>query len=280
MRVFCNAISLLNLARLGFFLCLTGFAPAAHAEISDWVTSEGGRMRIVTTPSGKDGALQAALQIEPNAGWMTYWREPGEAGIPPQVTTPDAGRANIGPLVFPVPKLLINGDLRDIGYDQPVTLPFTLDLENHSDNAGLKLSAFIGVCRNICIPFQAEFTLSGDASGKDTVQEQAIITAALHQQPQPPAEDFKIVSHSISADRALLSLELLLPENATEMPDVFVTGPEGYAFSYPKNIVRDGRKLSFQMKTKGLPKHYDITGKTWQILVKTKDRAIETTLGF
>ncbi|WP_429924676.1 hypothetical protein [Agrobacterium vitis] len=64
-------------------LALTPLGDACAAT-SDWATSDGGRMRVIVLPPAPDGTRQAGLQIEPNDGWFTYWREPGDSGIPPQ----------------------------------------------------------------------------------------------------------------------------------------------------------------------------------------------------
>src|SRR3546814_19049068 len=66
-------------------LLLLGVA-MAQAETTPWATNEGGRMRLVALPPDADGTVRGALQIEPKPGWITYWREPGDAGIPPHVT--------------------------------------------------------------------------------------------------------------------------------------------------------------------------------------------------
>ena len=120
---------------------MLGVAAAARAETSDWALNEGGRMRLVVLPADEQGNRAAALQIEPSPGWITYWREPGDAGIPPSITlAPDSGY-KISEIGYPVPKRLDNGDLRDIGYDGAVTLPLVLSGPAGGASSGISIPA-------------------------------------------------------------------------------------------------------------------------------------------
>lgn len=83
-------------------------------------------MRVASLAMDADGVVRGVLQIEPKDGWITYWREPGEAGIPPQITPDPASGAALTTMAYPVPKLIENGDITDIGYDHAVSLPFQL----------------------------------------------------------------------------------------------------------------------------------------------------------
>lgn len=82
-------------------------------------------MRVASLAMDADGVVRGVLQIEPKDGWITYWREPGEAGIPPQITPDPASGVSLTTMAYPVPKLIENGDITDIGYDHAVSLPFS-----------------------------------------------------------------------------------------------------------------------------------------------------------
>ncbi|MGO7726417.1 cytochrome C biogenesis protein, partial [Rhizobium ruizarguesonis] len=57
-----------------------------HAAMSAWADNGGGSMRLVALAPDAAGNIRAALQIEPKPSWITYWKEPGNSGIPPQIT--------------------------------------------------------------------------------------------------------------------------------------------------------------------------------------------------
>ncbi|ENN89081.1 hypothetical protein RHSP_01484 [Rhizobium freirei PRF 81] len=236
-------------------------------------------MRLVALAPDAQGHIRAALQIEPQPGWITYWREPGQSGIPPQVTLKPESRVTLEKAGYPIPKQIIVGNIHEIGYDAPVTLPLDFKVEGKPPEK-LELTAFIGLCKEICIPFQAEYSLSLAAGEQPTAHELALLDAANASLPQAPSSDFTVQSHSLSADAQSLSLHLTLPEAAGADPAVYVTGPAGYVFFQQANAKREGTAYSTDIAIGKLPKNYDIKGKTWGVLVVDGDRAMETTLAF
>ena len=118
-------LMMLSLA-IGLALLVTA-GPVAAAS-SEWAVNEGGRMRLILLPETGDGVRHGALVIEPKPGWITYWKEPGDVGIPPAITPAPGVSYTVDSVGFPVPKVLMNGDMIDVGYDHPVTLPLTLRL--------------------------------------------------------------------------------------------------------------------------------------------------------
>jgi len=272
-------------ARGALVACFTagailGSAAISHAEVTPWATNEGGRMRIVAMPPEPDGTMRGALQIEPSPGWITYWKEPGDAGIPPQVVFSKASGVTLSRVSYPVPKQIANGKLRDIGYDHPVTLPFELKVEDPEKQLNLGATAFIGLCRNICIPFQAEFSLAlGPAKGTP-VEEAMIINQATSKLPEAPSDDFAVTHYAMTQGRGMLNLKLRLPEGTVAPPQVIVTGPQGHVLFDGINGRQDGEAYSLDMPVGKLPKNYDIKGKRWGILVIAGNRAMETSLAF
>lgn len=263
-------------------------AGPGHAEISPWAIDEGGRMRVVAMPPEPDGTLRGALQIEPKPDWVTYWREPGDAGIAPQLTFAPESQVTLTRVSYPVPKRIDSGNLRDIGYDHPVTLPFELKVEKPGSATGndagqplnLQVSAFIGLCRDICIPFKADFSLSLAAVRGTPVEEAMILNAAMATLPQPPSDDFAVTHYAMRQGRDLLSLTFRLPAGTQAAPQVFVTGPQGHVVFDGLNGSREGDSYSLDMPIGKLPENYDIKGKHWGILVVAGKRAMETSLLF
>lgn len=236
-------------------------------------------MRLVALPPSSDGTVRGALQIEPNPGWITYWREPGDAGIPPQLTLQEETGVDLKRFVYPVPKRIDNGDLRDIGYDHPVTLPFELSVEDQTKPIELGVSAFVGLCRSICIPFQADFSLNLGQESGTSIEEAMLLAAAETKLPEKPSDEFAVTHYSL-ADRSLLRLKLRLPQGASDPPEVIVTGPEGNAFFDSRNGRHEGNHYALEIPLDKLPKNYQMRGKRWGILVIVGKRAMETSLAF
>ncbi|WP_162894703.1 protein-disulfide reductase DsbD domain-containing protein [Rhizobium terrae] len=277
--------SLPTRAPLALAACITagavlGVANISCAETTPWAINEGGRMRIVAMPPEPDGTVRGALQIEPKPGWITYWKEPGDAGIPPQMVFSKAGGVTLSHIGYPVPKRIDNGKLRDIGYDHPVALPFELQVEQFGKPLNLGASAFVGLCRNICIPFQAEFSLKLAPVNGTPVEEAMILNAAASKLPEPPSDDFAVTHYAMTHGREVLSLKLKLPLGTFAPPQVIVTGPQGHVLFDGVNGRQDGDGYSLDMPVGKLPKGYDIKGKRWGILVVAGNRAMETSLAF
>ncbi|MBW9056439.1 protein-disulfide reductase DsbD domain-containing protein [Rhizobium mesosinicum] len=258
---------------------LVGLLRQVHAEMSGWAENEGGRMRLVALPPDADGHIRAGLQIEPKPGWITYWREPGSNGIPPQISVAPQSGVKLDAISYPVPKHIFNGKVEDIGYAAPVTLPLSLTASKVGPVV-LDATAFIGICKDICIPFQAQFSLKLGASAQSHPQEETILQSAAARLPEAPSADFDILAHSLSPDRKQLALKITLPEAESGTPDIVVTGPSGYAFTKQMNVARSGKAYSADIAIGKLPKNYDIRGKQWGVLIIDGARAMESTLAF
>ncbi|WP_027666687.1 protein-disulfide reductase DsbD domain-containing protein [Rhizobium leguminosarum] len=252
---------------------------STHAEMSAWAENEGGRMRLVALAPDTGGKIRAALQIEPKPGWITYWKEPGNSGIPPQITIAAESGVTLDAIAYPVPKHFFNGAIEDIAYDAPVTLPLSLTAAGKGP-VTIDAAAFIGICKDICIPFQANLQLKLGPAIQSHPQEEAILQAADARLPKPPSQDFDVTAHAMSPDRKTLSLDLVLPGEGKTAPDIIVTGPSGYAFTKQIGGKRDGATFKVDIAIGKLPKDYDIAGKQWSVLVIDGERAMETTLAF
>ncbi|HBL92211.1 MAG TPA: hypothetical protein DD375_01655, partial [Hyphomonas sp.] len=95
-----------------------------------------------------------------------YWRNAGDAGLPPQVDVLDGSditEASIGPFVWPIPHLLpvVEGEIMDYGYDDRLVLPFPLTIPADAmGSVQLNLLADYLICEEICIPETAEVSLT------------------------------------------------------------------------------------------------------------------------
>ncbi|MCX8996389.1 cytochrome C biogenesis protein [Rhizobiaceae bacterium BDR2-2] len=250
------------------------FPALADAGISGWAENPGARMRIVVLPPDADGHIRGALEIEPTAGWITYWREPGDAGTPPQITIAPESGLSLDALRFPPPKTFRQNGVRDIGYDGPVALPFTL--KGNAKTGTLKASAFIGICKEICIPFQAEFEVPLQGAGSEA---EAVVQKAEARLPEAPSADFFASKPRIGADGRTVTVPVRLPE-AGDWPAFYLTGPEGYVYLDP-SLEQGGKSDTYAIfRVEELPRGYTLSGKTWTLLAVSGQRAMETPLVF
>jgi DsbC/DsbD-like thiol-disulfide interchange protein len=252
---------------------------AVRAEMSAWADNEGGRMRLIALPPDASGRIRAALQIEPKPGWITYWREPGGGGIPPHITFPPDTGITLDHMDFPVPKHITDGKVDEVAYDAPVTFPLRLSAKNGVASE-IKGDAFIGICKDICVPFQAQFAIKLSPVAQSRPQEETILASAEAKLPEAPSSVFEVTKHALSEDMKELTLEITLPEPGGTRPEVIVSGPSGYVFTRQLSSRRVGTALTTTIAIAKLPKNYDVRGKTWGALVIDGARAIESPLAF
>jgi DsbC/DsbD-like thiol-disulfide interchange protein len=154
-------------------------ATPAHAAPMDHDTA----LTVLSGPQTSRGSVMAGLRIDMADGWKTYWRAPGDAGIPPQVGW--AGSTNIGSVTFhwPVPQVFDQDGMRSIGYKDTVTIPVEI-FPNDAGEIRLKGTMDIGVCEEICIPV----TLAFDTVLPRDQTRNPAISAALLNRPLSASE--------------------------------------------------------------------------------------------
>ncbi len=224
--------------------------PPAHAASSDWHVSEGGRIRIVTANQPDAGGnLRGVLQIELKPGWKTYWRDPGDSGVPPQITV-DGPEVRQAELSFPAPTRHDDGYSEWAGYDSSVLLPIQFTLAGHHQPATIAAKVMIGMCERICIPVHADLVVDPDRSSQQVVEE-AMVHNALAALPAPASPGFEASIATASDDT--LTVEATLPEG-TRSAELFLAGEGGYAFATPVAKPADG-KLVFEVPVVAKPAH-------------------------
>lgn len=255
-------------------------APAvpAFAASSPWIGTKGGKLRLVALPPDAQGAIRGFVEIAPEDGWHTYWKVPGSGGIPPQITIREGGNVKLERIDFPAPRVFDDGKLRDFGYDARVMLPITLQQQSVGAPSSINASIFIGLCADICVPFQADVSVKVSPDDKAKPAEAALVNAATALLPEAPGADFSVEDARATQDGQALVLKLRLPEGAdADTTDVIVIGPDGQPLSRPTRKVADAGMLSAEVRVPA-GASTGLTGKTVSVLVVSASRAMETTL--
>jgi DsbC/DsbD-like thiol-disulfide interchange protein len=175
-----------RMRRAVFALCLLAAAPAAaeapFSSAADAVTG----VALLEGWSRPDGSRLAAVEIRLAPGWHTYWRVPGEAGIPPRFDW--TGSRNLADVAYqwPRPQIFDSFGLRTFGYAEELVLPVVLTPTDADRPMQLALDLAFGVCADICVPAEARIRarLVPDAPPKA----RARIEVALAERPQTPEE--------------------------------------------------------------------------------------------
>jgi len=105
-------------------------------------------------------------KLEP--GWKTYWRSPGEAGLPVKIFI--AGEEQ--EVLYPYPERFELFGLETYGYSKYVVLPFVLTAKQIS--SGVPVEADFMVCKDICVPFHARYDLKNMSLDGPSIHDQKI----------------------------------------------------------------------------------------------------------
>lgn len=123
----------------------------------------------------ENGAHMAAVELTLAPGWKTYWRSPGDAGIPPTFDWSGSQNVKAVRLHWPSPQVFEANGMQTIGYHDRLVLPVEVTPEDPSRPVRLSVEMSLGVCDEICMP--ASLDLSADLTS--TGAPDAAIRAAL-----------------------------------------------------------------------------------------------------
>ena len=137
------------------------------------------RLEVLDGGRTAGGRYVAALRMRLGDGWKTYWRAPGEAGIPPVFDwSPSENVARVE-ITWPAPELFELGGLRSIGYKHELVLPIEITPARSDRPVRLRGSVDLGVCRDVCVPASLDFDHRLDPKARRN----PAIAAALAQRP-------------------------------------------------------------------------------------------------
>ncbi len=104
--------------------------------------------------------MDAGLEIRLAPGWHTYWRSPGEAGLPPRIDWQGSANLSHTDIAWPAPKRLSIDGLQGYVYEAHVLLPIVLTLGRPGGPVALRAAVTYGVCKEVCVPYSARFDLA------------------------------------------------------------------------------------------------------------------------
>lgn len=121
----------------------------------------------------------SAFEVTLEPGWKTYWRSPGDSGLPPSFEWTMS--ENIAEVQFhwPAPEVILTDGELTLGYHDQLILPFTARAETTGQPVKIAAEIMLGVCDDICVPVQLSLT----APAPDATPDRRI-EAALSRQPK------------------------------------------------------------------------------------------------
>jgi DsbC/DsbD-like thiol-disulfide interchange protein len=164
------------------------------------------------------------LRFELESGWHIYWINPGDSGEPPRVHWHLPAGFRVGSMQWPVPQRIEDHSLVDYGYlgEALLMVPLHPPADLPAVDS-IKLGATVKwlVCREICIPEQADLTLSLPIQRKEARTEShwhELFARMRARLPTPGPRDWKVIAVS-QKDQFVLSIQTGSPQSqATFFP--------------------------------------------------------------
>ena len=131
-----------------------------------------------------DGTHVAAVRVRLAPGWKTYWRAPGDAGIPPAFDWSGSHNVATVRIDWPRPELFSFNGMRTLGYGGEMILPVRIAPRDPAAPIHLDAAIDLGVCSDICVPATLDLAVDLPPVGRAD----PAIRAALAARPETAAE--------------------------------------------------------------------------------------------
>lgn len=212
---------------------IMGLAATAALARSAAAVEKPFRVSLVGDEFIGDG-WQTGIRIELAEGWKTYWRMPGDAGIPPLFGW-NGGALGDGQIevLYPLPGRYQDASGETVGYRDEVIFPVRLKQADALE-VDLRLDLFFAVCREICIPAQSKADIKLGTAMRDP-RGSALVGDWLGRIPVP-GEVATAAEVTSEAGKPALRLRLKEP-----VRDIFVEADGGAYFRAPV-FTGDGRE--------------------------------------
>ncbi len=270
------------------FAGVAGFLQLRPSEgasaASEWVATDFARVRLVSATSGvgQQTQLKLGIQIELEPEWKTYWRYPGEAGIPPRFNWDNSKNLSGVEVSWPAPSRYTSYGLETIGYKDEIVLPVMATLVRPGAALNVGLAMDYAVCRDICVPLSANLSLrlpegaSSDSPFADLIRGfWARVPEKLAGDPEGSAP--RLTKLAVEPDGKNLKIRGGVSgfENVGE-PDVFIEGGEAFGFGPPEiSISREPGVVEFVVPVHRYRKNQVLAGRLVGVTVVAGGKAYE-----
>ncbi len=186
-----------------------------------------------------DGTHIAGLSFQLAKGWKTYWRSPGDGGLPTDIHYYGSRNLDALRILWPRPEVFRTRGVRSIGYQGDVVLPLHLEPVRDGD-IDLNLSLDFGVCEDVCIPVSLTFShqLPQTASQKDQR-----IQAALKEQPAQSSDSLACRVEPMP-DGVAVTVNMHAPELPGRGEAVVIEATDGNLWVSEPVVARQGDYLT------------------------------------
>ena len=248
---------------------------ARAQDASPWQRDDHSAVRLLA--GSRSGAVLMggiAFQLQP--GWKTYWRTPGDSGVPPRFDFSKSENVEAVTVLWPAPMRFDDGaGGHSLGYKGQVVLPLRIVAKNADKPVRLRAAINYAVCEKLCIPVEAnaELAFASVASTSD-----GELSAALDTVPKPAnvGDPNPLTIRDVKRDGKSAVVVDVATSDARDV-SLFVEGPTpDWALPVPK-LIEGGppgvKRFSFELD--GLPPGASPEGAALKLTLVGGDRAYE-----
>ncbi len=223
--------------------------------------------------------FRAGVEIRLKEGWKTYWRYPGDSGVPPVLDFSKSQNVKAVTVRYPAPtRFPDGGGGNSIGYKGAVILPLHVVARDASKPVTLNLKLDYAACEKLCVPAEAKLELA--LTGAETANE-AALSAAEARVPKPVAvgdggtPSIRAVRREAGSGKLRVAVDVAAPAGAPVV--LFAEGPTAqWALPLPEPVGGAPAGLQrFAFELDGLPPGEKATGAMLRLTAVAGDKAIE-----
>ena len=244
----------------------------AHSASSEWQDLGGGKARLQAHLDPTTNKVSGVIEVVLKDGWSTYWRYPGNSGIPPLFDFSKSVAFTSNEVAFPAPQLITQPYGSYAGYKRKVMFPFEGELLATS-GAKINLDLLIGVCSEVCIPATAQFQITDDKLFQSDPRAVQSVSFAKLTVPKVDDADAILISREQKDDEALY---IKTKHNRSfGKPSLFVEGPHDWYLLPAELISQDEDTATFKLDVSRAPKGTDILSHKLRYTLVTGTKGIE-----
>jgi suppressor for copper-sensitivity B len=241
---------------LAYVLLLCVGAGAAVAEVGPWQKTALVEARLVSAVSaaGDLDEIPLGVQVRLRPGWKTYWRSPGDAGLPPQLDWEASDNLASVQMSWPAPHRFTLFGIETFGYEREVVFPVTARPERRGEPVSLDARLDLLVCSDVCVPNTLQLSLRLPAGPAGPAPEANLINRYAAQVPADGRASGLAIER-VAATTVAGKPALAVTATAREpfvAPDVFVETTPPISFAAPQFSFADNdHRASFTLPVSG-----------------------------
>ena len=266
----------------GLLIGIAAVIPASSSVraqgASGWETQPHTAARLIAGGMVKTAGaayVRAGIEIKLDPGWKTYWRDPGDSGVPP--TFDFSGSANLksAAVLWPAPKRFPDGaGGNSIGYADHVILPLQIVPDDATRQTSLRLKLGYAICGNLCVPVEANLKLALNGDGAASAAIERAELRVPRRVPLGPGRGLAILAVRREPGDAHGRVVVDVAAPASAPVELFVEGPTpDWSLPLPEPTGEHGATRQFAFALDGLPAGAD--GATLTFTAVSGDDAIE-----